>query len=292
MLFSNSILHSFPLLFVYFTILFFFTVLPVSTQASPVYDAGLLMHPVSRKSLIDALIALPDVTWLFKGLSPLVPTPPIPKSSSYFIRVDVRTNSDNDVLPELSVSSNGNYLIIDKHTRAALPVRADPDTTPTIVRRNNGNKVTIVVRTLVSRISACNGDRKCLNTILTAVCPPRIYNTRYESVQAALEKCTNSNTNDINWNGNGDKKKLHLASFSKFATVFYRLLFTILTLAQLGVLVWGAAFSISYIAGEISDITLKLSRRLFQSCTLLQYLLSFLFLFQTQEQPTQYYQRR
>jgi len=284
---------SFPLAFFFFFLLFFFSL----THASPVYDAALLMHPVSRKSVVEALVALPDVTRLLAGLSTneRVPSP--------YLRVDVRTTNSNDNLSQLTISSDGNYLIIDKNTRAQLPVRADPDTRPTVVRspskknnninNNNGRiTITIVVRTLSARISACKGAHKCLTTILTTVCPPIPHKRRINiSMKSALEECVNTNTNtntniNTNTNNNNDntkyynkgtmmKKKRYMASFSKFATVFYRFLFTILTLAQLGVLVWGAAFSISYIAGEIGDATYKMSRKLYESCTWIHYLLSF-----------------
>ena len=236
-----------------FFFFFFLATLSLACATPLGTDAHLLLSPLSHADFAAALAALPNTLasrsrFLTRNAATLRIIVHVPRR---------RTASPSSPTPqyEATLVDDGHALLLrdadDSYQSVTnLPVRGDTQLDPLIVRIWRG-RVTVLVHTLSARMSneIRNCDTTaCLHRLATTVCAaaPTNHTTRAE-LEASILACARGTA----------ATQLALGAWR----LVYRLLFAVLTVAQLGVLAWGAAFSISFLAVEVSTLAEKLTRR-------------------------------
>lgn len=228
-------------------------------------DAQLLLSPLSHADFAAALASLPATLTRRSNL--------FQTSEAATLRVDVRITKEEEEENDehyATLTKHGFALVIhskkDKSISSItnLPVRGDSNTVPQIIRHSDG-RVTVLVDTLSARITrllkTCN-TKTCLANLATETCIPTtneidIINSSRSQLESLILSCAR---------GTNSHDRIAVGIWK----LLYRLLFAVLTVAQLGVLAWGAAFSISFVAVEISSAAEKFTRRLIK-CLSAQY---------------------
>lgn len=156
------------------------------------------------------------------------------------MRVDVRAaalmENEDDHQVRAVLRDGGNELVLVAGERAAavpLPETADLRFVPA-VRRARGGRLVVRVRTLRAGMVACAGDKECLRALAVLHC--------------------------------GDEKEC-LARGKAYshvavaARLLYRVLFAALTMAQIVVVGWGAAFALSVFVVQAGHAAEKICRQ-------------------------------
>lgn len=237
------------------TTIIFVSFLLCSSNAAPIWDAGLLLS----KSPISRIIHTAASSNRYASRLEMTAGTNARNSPYFRVHVSLRKKSSNisgatKPAPShyLFLTKNGRFLIIDGETAALLPFTSDTNYKPALIRASS-SRLTVVMRKLSARISDCRRTRPCLRKIIRDVCDVDIdgKNDNLDNLEVTLRKCTQ-----------GNKETKSLRRIGRYCRTLNILLMIILTSAQLGVFLWGALFSMAFFALEFTHIANKFTRSL------------------------------
>lgn len=212
----------------------------------------MLLSPLTLRSVTEAIIALP---------STIFATPPLPAVLHMDIHAPelAAVASTHNVRVDAILRHAGRELLLQAGSRAAavvMPEPADMRVAPVVTSLSN-TRVVVQVRTLRSALDACAKDRPCIRDLAAVHCPLAL---AAPYLVAATQRCVHG------INGVNAPVFDAIASLAGAVSLMYRVLFAALTFAQIGVLVCGAAFSLTFLLVEVSTAAEKMARSTLQCC--------------------------